>query len=64
MIAILRNLVHPPVVYSSAQDLFAFHYVNLVTVWNFMLNSIVTWDVLMGYPAVRSLAPARLLKSY
>lgn len=52
MIASLEDLNKSPEVISSAQDLIAVHHDTVVTVWNFVLDSIVTWGVLMKYEAV------------
>lgn len=62
MVATLQHLDHPPEVFSSAQDLIAIHHHNFVTVWNFVLDSIVTWDASMEYAAVRSFAPEMTAK--
>lgn len=53
MVATLQHLDHPPEVFSSAQDLIAIHHHNFVTVWNFVLDSIVTWDASMEYAAMK-----------
>jgi hypothetical protein len=58
MIAALEDMDYRPEIFSSTQNLIAIHHTDSVTVWNFVVDSIVTWDVFSNYDAVCSFAPA------
>jgi hypothetical protein len=45
MIASLENIGQLPEQFAASTDLIAILRDSLVTVWNFMLDSVVTWDV-------------------
>jgi glycosylphosphatidylinositol transamidase (GPIT) subunit GPI8 len=53
VIASFENLDRAAEVYSSTQNVIAFYHGYSVTVWNFVLDSMVTWDVSMEYQSVR-----------
>ena len=46
-------------VFSAWTDLAVIQNGTLVTVWNLVLDSTVTWDALLEYPYVRSFSLAR-----
>ena len=54
MVASLENMNNLSGAISSARDLIAVHHNNAVTVWNFVLDSMVTWDVSIEYEDVCS----------